>query len=79
MKYDYVPEEMWKELVIDFAKRWLSHDGLWFQRVEKEYGIDKAIEIDIEAWRKQTILEARRIMKLLNIEKDGGLKLLKNV
>lgn len=74
MKFDYVSEEMWKEIAVDFAKRWLSHDGLWFQEVEKKYGIEKAIEIDIEAWKKQTVLEARRIMNLLNIKKGGGLE-----
>lgn len=73
MKYDYVAEEMWKELAIDFAKRWISHDGLWFQAVEKQYGIDNAISIDIEAWEKQTVLEAKRIMSLLKIEAGGGL------
>ncbi|NQT65845.1 MAG: hypothetical protein HQ554_06670, partial [FCB group bacterium] len=30
----------------DFAKNWLAHDGLWFQQVEKNYGIEKAIELD---------------------------------
>lgn len=73
MKYDYVAEEMWKELAIDFAKRWLSHDGLWFQAVEKQYGIDSAIDLDIKAWERQTVLEAKRIMSLLKIEAGGGL------
>lgn len=73
MKYDYVADEMWKELAIDFAKRWLSHDGLWFQAVEKQYGIETAIALDIEAWEKQTVLEAKRIMSLLKIEAGGGL------
>ena len=67
---------MWKELAIDFAKRWLSHDGLWFQAVEKNFGMEKAIENDILAWKKQTVLEARRIMKLLELEKGGGLEAL---
>lgn len=26
-------------LLEDLAKRWLAHDGLWFQAIEKEYGI----------------------------------------
>lgn len=73
MDFTYVPDEMWKKLAIDFAKRWLSHDGLWFQAVENEYGMDKAIELDIEAWKKQTKLEAKRIMELLGLEKGGGL------
>lgn len=74
MKFEYVPDEMWKELAIDFAKRWLSHDGLWFQAVENKYGIDDAIEVDVKAWEKQTVLEAKRIMNLLGLEKGGGLK-----
>ena len=73
MSYDYVPEKLWKELAMDFAKRWLSHDGLWFQAVEKNYGIDAAIQNDIQAWEKQTVLEARRIMKMLDIKPGGGL------
>lgn len=74
MKFDYVPDEMWKELTIDFAKRWLSHDGLWFQEVEKMYGIEKAIEVDIGAWEKQTRLEGKRIMSLLGLAEGGGLE-----
>ena len=38
-------------IIIDDAKNWLAHDGLWFQAVEKRYGIDVAIDADIEAWR----------------------------
>lgn len=73
MNYDYVADEMWKELALDFAKRWLAHDGLWFQAAERHYGIDEAITLDIEAWEKQTVLEAKRIMELLKIEVGGGL------
>jgi len=73
MSFDYVPEKLWKELAIDFAKRWLSHDGLWFQAVEKNHGMDSAIMNDIQAWEKQTVLEARRIMELLNLQPGGGL------
>jgi len=25
------------EMLIDFAKLWLAHDGLWFQAVENEF------------------------------------------
>lgn len=76
MKYDYVPDEMWKELAIDFAKRWLSHDGLWFQAAERNYGMDAAIKLDVEAWERQTVLEAKRIMTMLGIEPGGGLEAL---
>ena len=64
-------------LVADFAKRWLAHDGLWFQAVEREYGMEKAIELDARAWEKFTVLEARRIMGFLGLDPGGGLPALK--
>jgi len=73
MDFSYVDDRMWKHLAIDFAKRWLSHDGLWFQAIERQHGIDEAIKLDIEAWKRQTVLEARRIMSLLQIEPGGGM------
>lgn len=73
MNYDYVDEHMWRKLAIDFAKRWLSHDGLWFQAIERHHGMDEAIKLDVEAWERQTVLEAKRIMSLLGIQSGGGL------
>ena len=61
----------------DFAKNWLAHDGLWFQQVEKNYGLEKAIELDREAWRTFTKIEAKRIMKRHNISENSGLEGLK--
>lgn len=61
----------------DFAKNWLAHDGLWFQQVEKNYGLEKAIELDTEAWRAFTKIEAKRIMKRHNIPENSGLEGLK--
>ncbi len=64
-------------LVEDFAKRWLAHDGLWFLSIEKSHGIDFAIEKDKEAMGQFTVIEARRIMKLLGLREGGGLEALK--
>ncbi|NQT64975.1 MAG: hypothetical protein HQ554_02240 [FCB group bacterium] len=61
----------------DFAKNWLAHDGLWFQQVEKNYGIEKAIELDTEAWRTFTKIEAKRIKQRHNIPENSGLAGLK--
>lgn len=60
-------------LLEDFAKRWLAHDGLWFQSIEKGRGIEEAIHHDIEAWRKFTVIEAKRIMEFLELPAHGGL------
>ncbi len=64
-------------MLSDFAKNWLAHDGLWFQAVEKQFGIDKAIELDREAWEKFTVIEAKRIMARHQIPENGGLERLK--
>jgi hypothetical protein len=70
-------KETMQGILEDFAKNWLAHDGLWFQAVEKHYGIDKAIELDTEAWEKFTVIEAKRIMKRHNIPENSGLEGLK--
>jgi hypothetical protein len=61
------------ELLADAAKNWLAHDGLWFQAVEKRYGMQTAIELDAEAWRSFTVIEAKRIMQRWGIEPGGGI------
>jgi len=60
-------------IVVDDAKNWLAHDGLWFQAVEKRYGLDVAIDADIEAWRHFTVIEAKRIMDRLAMGQGGGI------
>ena len=76
-KMDNFTKEELYSLMEDFAKRWLAHDGLWFQAVEKGRGLDEAIEADKAAWEKFTVLEAKRIMKFLGIEPGGGISALK--
>ncbi|MHA1309754.1 MAG: DUF6125 family protein [Candidatus Helarchaeota archaeon] len=65
-------EELIK-IIQDSAKLWLAHDGLWFQAVESKYGIDIAIQCDAEAWKRFTVIEAKRIMARLNMEPGGGI------
>ncbi len=61
------------QLLVDAAKNWLAHDGLWFQAVENKFGIESAIELDRAAWKKFTQIEARRIMKRLGMKTGGGI------
>lgn len=70
--YGLSKEELVK-IIVDDAKNWLAHDGVWFQAVEKQYGMDAAVEIDTEAWRHFTTIEARRIMDRLGIKPGGGI------
>lgn len=72
-----LPRETLEGMLLDFAKNWLAHDGLWFQAVEMESGIKKAIELDADAWEIFTRLEAGRIMARHGIGENGGLEALK--
>ena len=62
-----------QDLLIDAAKNWLAHDGLWFRAVEEKFGIETALELDKRAWEKFTVIEAKRIMKRLDLSPEGGI------
>jgi hypothetical protein len=57
----------------DLSKNWLAIDGTWFQAIEQEYGLEKAIELDVKQWERFTVIEATRIMQRFNISKNGGI------
>ncbi len=48
--YSLSKEELIK-IIVDDAKNWLAHDGVWFQAVERRYGMEAAVDVDTEAWR----------------------------
>lgn len=60
-------------MLMDDAKNWLAHDGLWFQAVEAARGMDEAIAADAAAWERFTVIEARRIMERLGLAPGGGI------
>ena len=60
----------------DISKNWLAIDGTWFQAVEKEFGIEKAIKLDVASWNIFTVVEAKRIMQRFNIPQNGGISAL---
>lgn len=70
-------EDLSKEELIrllrDASKNWLAHDGLWFRAVEDTFGTETAIELDKKAWEAFTVIEAKRIMKRLDIKPGGGM------
>lgn len=61
-------------LVENDAKNWLAMDGVWFQSVERKFGMDEAIYHDGEAWRRFTEIEAKRIKEFLNLPEHPGLE-----
>ncbi len=74
-------EELSKEELIEllriYAKNWLAHDGCWFLSLEEQYGIGLAMDIDREAWRKFSVIEAKRIIDFLGLGKNSGVEGLK--
>lgn len=60
-------------IVMDDAKNWLAHDGLWFQAIEAEHGMADAISADAAAWERFTVIEAKRIMERLGLSPGGGI------
>jgi hypothetical protein len=49
------------QIVMDDARNWLAHDGLWFQAVESAHGMDEAIAADRAAWERFTEIEAQHL------------------
>jgi hypothetical protein len=62
-----------RQELIDAAKNWLAMDGLWFQAVEKAFGMDTAIGMDRDVWEKFAVIEASRIKERLSLPDKGGL------
>ena len=61
-------------LIQIYCKDWLAMDGVWFQEVEKTYGMDAAMECDEAIWRRFTIIEAEKIKKFLQLPAHPGLE-----
>lgn len=49
-------------------------DGVWFQSIERKYGMDEALYHDKEAWKTFTVTEARRIKQFLGLPEQAGLE-----
>lgn len=61
------------ELLYMDAKNVIAMDGVWFQSIEKEIGMDAAMHHDEEAWKRYTRSEARRIKQFLELSEHPGL------
>lgn len=61
------------ELIDIYSKNWLAMDGVWFQSVEKKLGMDEAMYHDGEAWKRFTVIEAKRIKEFLGLPEQAGL------
>lgn len=62
------------ELVQIYAKNIIAIDGTWFQSVESVDGMDAAMFHDVEAWKRYTVSEAKRIKQFLGLPEQAGLE-----
>ena len=49
-------------------------DGLWFTLVEEKFGLDTALEIDVEVWRRLCLTQAKRIRKYFPVDEGSSLR-----
>ncbi len=47
-------------------------DGLWFLELEKRFGFEKALEIDLEVWKSYGVVLLKRIARMNNVALDPG-------
>lgn len=59
-------------LIEIYSKNWLAMDGVWFQSIERKLGMDEAMYHDAEAWKRFTVIEAKRIKEFLNLPEQAG-------
>jgi hypothetical protein len=68
---DLAPNEMAK-LVMDLIHRTIVHHTLWFNEVEHQLGMPKALELMDEAWQKSYPIQIKRLSEVFSFElKDG--------
>ena len=67
-------KEQLLELIELYAKNWLAHDGVWFQSIEGKFGMAEAMYHDEEAWKRFTVIEAKRIKEFLQLPENPGLE-----
>ena|SRR3972149_1671631 len=66
-----LPRKTLVGLVKMYSRNWQTLDGQWFGNVEAECGLDTAVKVDLKNWEKQAVLEAKRIKKVLQLDKGG--------
>lgn len=62
------------ELLEITAKDLIAIDGTWFQSLEREQGMDTAMEHDRNAWKRFVPSEARRLRTFLDLDEHSGLE-----
>ncbi len=63
--------ELDSQQIIEYFQRcYKAVDGLWFMKVEEQYGFDRALDVDNEVWKVMPKIQARIIKSMLKLS-DG--------
>ena len=65
------------QLIEIYSKNWLAMDGVWFQSVERKFGMAEAMEHDCNIWEAFTKIEAQKIKEFLKLSSRPGIDGLK--
>jgi hypothetical protein len=74
---EQLPKEDLLKIIDMYSKNWLAMDGVWFQSIEKKFGMEEALHHDENAWRVYTVVEANRIKEFLGLPEQSGIEGLK--
>ncbi|AOY58171.1 MULTISPECIES: DUF6125 family protein [Desulfococcus] len=72
-----LPRETLVDLIEKIGINWLANDGIWFQAVEKKFGMIDAKRCNDTCWTRYSPYEASRIKNLLDLPEKGGIPALK--
>ncbi len=72
-----MPEDKLQHLKEGAAANWLANDGIWFQAVENQYGMNDAKRCNDSCWAQFSPFEAWSIKRMLNLPENPGLEGLK--
>ena len=64
---DRVGKEELRDLL---GKGWLTHDGMWFYSVYREYGIEKANKLNKDAIKSMAPFEVQRLTQIIGVTKN---------
>ena len=70
-------EDELKNILEKVAVNWLANDGVWFQAVEKKFGMNDAKRCNDSCWTRFSPYEAFRIKEILCLPEQAGIEGLK--
>ncbi len=68
-----LPQETLIDLIEKLSINWLANDGIWFQAVEKRFGMGNAKRCNDTCWTRYSPYEALRAKKMLDLPDNGGI------